>query len=225
MSSRESRKTLAWMIVSMMLSCGSTHGQDHLGHEDAVDQGRKALQQLLQDHEIPLPVVEGNRIVGLVHQGDILRWLALHDATQSENHQPTTSQLVTDKIGDEWTVNLDQLPNIEGDARRIHQVFRQIINNAIKYTLSGKVEIVLSRNMNNHLSVSVSDTGIGISKEYMPDIFKPFYQEDQGYSRKFEGNGLGLALVKKYCEMNKLLFDIRSEKDVGSTFTVVFPDK
>lgn len=48
-------------------------------------EGRKALQQLLQDHEIPLPVVEGNRIVGLVHQGDILRWLALHDPTTSDN--------------------------------------------------------------------------------------------------------------------------------------------
>ena len=88
-----------------------------------------------------------------------------------------------------------------------------------------KVEINLYHNRDNHLSVSVSDTGIGISEDYMPDIFKPFYQEYQGYSRKFEGNGLGLALVKKYCEINKLLFNIKSQKDVGSTFTVIFPNK
>ena len=43
------------------------------------------LQQLLQDHEVPLPVVEGNRIIGLVHQGDILRWLALHEPTSPLN--------------------------------------------------------------------------------------------------------------------------------------------
>jgi signal transduction histidine kinase len=53
-------------------------------------------------------------------------------------------------------------------------------------------------------------------------IFEPFTQEEQGYSRSFEGNGLGLALVKKYCDLNNLTIEIESVKGSGSTFTVIF---
>ncbi len=59
---------------------------------------------------------------------------------------------------------------------------------------------------------------ISISLLYL----KPFSQEEQGYTRKFEGNGLGLALVKNYCDMNNAEIKVESEKDFGSTFTVTF---
>ena len=71
----------------------------------------------------------------------------------------------------------------------------------------------------------MTDTGIGISKEYQPHLFQMFSQEEQGYTRKFEGNGLGLALVKKYCEMNNASIDVISEKHKGSTFRVGFTSK
>ena len=56
----------------------------------------------------------------------------------------------------------------------------------------------------------------------MPLLFKAFTQEEQGYSRKYEGNGLGLALVKRYCEMNDAQIEVKSKKDEGTTFTVRF---
>ena len=71
----------------------------------------------------------------------------------------------------------------------------------------------------------VKDTGIGISKEYIANLFAPFSQEDVGYKREFEGNGLGLALVKKYVEINNADILVESEKDRGSTFTVIFNKK
>ncbi|MGE5410721.1 MAG: ATP-binding protein, partial [Clostridiales bacterium] len=74
------------------------------------------------------------------------------------------------------------------------------------------------------LTVNISDTGIGIAKEYLPYLFTPFTQEEQGYTRKFEGNGLGLSLVKRYCEMNNAGISVRSKKGKGSVFTVSFSE-
>jgi PAS domain S-box-containing protein len=102
------------------------------------------------------------------------------------------------------------------------QIFANLIGNAIKYTGTGKVEIVIDSHNPRGLVVEVRDTGIGINREFLDRIFEPFTQEEQGYSRSYEGNGLGLALVKKYCELNNLTIEIESEKYVGSVFKVFF---
>jgi signal transduction histidine kinase len=56
----------------------------------------------------------------------------------------------------------------------------------------------------------------------LPTLFKPFTQEEQGYTRKFDGNGLGLALVKRYCELNDAIIKVHSKKDEGTKFNVKF---
>lgn len=111
---------------------------------------------------------------------------------------------------------------ITGDEFSIMQIFSNLIGNALKYTVEGTIEIDLV-NQENELCVKVSDTGIGISKEYIPHLFQLFSQEEKGYTRKFEGNGLGLALVKNYCEMNNARVEVESEKNKGSVFMVYFP--
>jgi len=111
---------------------------------------------------------------------------------------------------------------IEADEYSVTQIFVNLIDNAIKYTNKGKVEITAEVNKQNDVVVNISDTGIGMSEEYMKNLFLPFNQEQTGYSRQYEGNGLGLALVKKYCEMNNALINVKSKKGEGSTFTVIF---
>jgi len=108
------------------------------------------------------------------------------------------------------------------DEYSITQSIKNILENAVKFTKEGSVEVCIFRNSNNELSVSVKDTGIGISEEYIPDLFKPFRQELQGYSRLFEGNGLGLALTKKFLELNNATIKVESKKNIGSTFTITF---
>lgn len=111
---------------------------------------------------------------------------------------------------------------ISGDADMLRQVFTQIIDNAIKYTSRGKIEIVQYRNDKGQLSVAIQDTGIGISEDYLESLFTPFSQEDSGYTRRFEGNGLGLALAKKYCRLNSADINVKSRKGEGTTFIVSF---
>ncbi len=105
------------------------------------------------------------------------------------------------------------------DRYTISQIFSNLIDNAIKYTNEGEISVKIKEE-NDLIKVIVSDTGIGISKEYIPHIFDPFSQEDHGYTRRFEGTGLGLSLVKKYCDLNGAEIGLESIKGKGTVFTV-----
>ncbi|MGE5351362.1 MAG: PocR ligand-binding domain-containing protein [Acidobacteriota bacterium] len=111
---------------------------------------------------------------------------------------------------------------IIADGYTITQIFTNLIDNALKFTNTGGVSVRIYDNENGRLSVEVCDTGVGISKEFLNNLFKPFLQEEMGYTRRYEGNGLGLALIKKYCELNNAEIKVESEKGKGSTFRVTF---
>lgn len=122
-------------------------------------------------------------------------------------------------------LSVDVIPkntNIIADSYTITQLFVNLIDNAIKYTIEGSIKITVSENKSSFI-IQVEDTGIGISKEFLPGLFEPFLQEEMGYTRSFEGNGLGLALVKKYVDLNKGEIEVESEKGVGSKFIVKLP--
>lgn len=111
---------------------------------------------------------------------------------------------------------------ISGDKYALTQIFYNLIDNAIKYTEKGEVKIILDKNKNDKLFVTVSDTGIGMSEEFAKNLFVPFTQEVMGYNRPFEGNGLGLALSKKFAELSQADIVVESSKNNGSIFTVKF---
>ena len=113
--------------------------------------------------------------------------------------------------------------SIIADEYTVIQIFNNLLDNAVKYTMEGKVELVIDRDKTGRLIVDVVDTGIGIGKEYLPNLFNMFSQEDTGYARSFEGNGLGLALVRNYIELNKAEIKVKSEKNKGSVFRIIFP--
>lgn len=132
--------------------------------------------------------------------------------------------LSDDKRLDLKFTHSDENSFITADRYTINQVFQNLINNAIKYTLKGYVEVYV-KNLNDKVKVEIRDSGIGMSQEYFEKMFVPFSQEDAGYKREFEGNGLGLALVKKYIELNRADISVESEKNIGSVFSVVFDNQ
>ncbi|MDX9924510.1 MAG: ATP-binding protein, partial [Ignavibacteriaceae bacterium] len=114
------------------------------------------------------------------------------------------------------------LPNIYGDEYSIGQIFSNLVDNAIKYTNTGFVKLKVFESHEKNIVVRIIDSGIGISEEYLEKIFEPFSQEEQGYCRSYDGNGLGLALVKRYCKINNAEIDVISEKGKGSSFQITF---
>ncbi len=111
---------------------------------------------------------------------------------------------------------------VVADLYTLIQIFTQLVENAIVFTEVGSINIKINKNEDDNLFVEVIDTGIGISKDYMPNIFDAFSQEESGYTRKYDGNGIGLALVKEYCKLNNAIVEVESEKGVGTTVRVTF---
>lgn len=123
----------------------------------------------------------------------------------------------------EYTLTKEDVnTNVIADEYSVTQIINHLIDNAIKFTKEGSIKIRLFKNQEGKLSVTIADTGIGISQEFLTHIFTPFSQEEQGYSRSYEGNGLGLALIKKYCDMNNIGIDVKSQKGIGTTFLLTF---
>jgi PAS domain S-box-containing protein len=113
-------------------------------------------------------------------------------------------------------------PYIRIDEVRFQQIITNLLNNAIKFTSQGGITIS-TKNEGENLHISVKDTGIGIPKSALKDIFGLFRQAHEGYSRNFEGAGLGLTITQKLTKMMGGEIYVESEVNVGSTFTVVFP--
>ncbi|MGB9664078.1 MAG: ATP-binding protein [Ignavibacteria bacterium] len=113
-------------------------------------------------------------------------------------------------------------PYVRIDEVRFQQIITNLLNNAIKFTSQGGITIS-TKNQGENLYISVKDTGIGIPKSALKDIFGLFRQAHEGYSRNFEGAGLGLTITQKLTKMMGGQIFVESEVNVGSTFTVVFP--
>jgi PAS domain S-box-containing protein len=111
---------------------------------------------------------------------------------------------------------------IETDEKLLCEIIDNILNNAVKYTVSGAVNVTLDVT-DVEFIIKISDTGIGIPKDKLDIIFKEFRQVSEGMSRKFEGTGLGLTIVKKYVELLKGSIEVESEPGVGSIFTIRLP--
>ncbi len=111
---------------------------------------------------------------------------------------------------------------IKGDPLRLGQVIINLMNNAVKFTDKGeimlKVKMISSLDVKNLLQFEVIDTGIGLTKEQIEKLFRPFSQADSSISRKYGGSGLGLTISKQLVELMGGSIEIESEYGKGSSF-------
>ena len=109
-----------------------------------------------------------------------------------------------------------------GDPLRLGQILINLVNNAIKFTEKGEIVVkVVADNVtadSARLSISVSDTGIGMSPEQVSNLFQSFNQGDTSFTRKYGGTGLGLAISRQLCELMDGKISVESELGQGSTF-------
>ncbi len=103
-----------------------------------------------------------------------------------------------------------------------HRVIMNLASNAVKFTDQGSVRIV-TRADDQHVHVTIADTGVGISEEFKPRLFSEFTQESTGNARTHEGSGLGLAITRRLVDLMDGAISVESERGFGSRFTVTLP--
>jgi len=122
-----------------------------------------------------------------------------------------------------FEVDVEPNINLAVDAAKIRQVVQNLVTNALRYTdEGGSVKITLEQNKYSAI-LRVADTGIGISKEDLPNIFERFYRTDKSRARESGGMGIGLAIVKAIVDAHSAKVTVESEEGKGSVFTVIFP--
>jgi len=119
----------------------------------------------------------------------------------------------------------ENLPKVlYGDCEKLKDIMLHLLDNAIKFTDNGEIKIVLEYEKDK-LKIKVIDTGIGIEKDKIEEIFKPFVQLDDRINKEYEGVGIGLSIVKKLVDVLKGKIDVNSNKEKGSEFYVEIPIK
>jgi CheY-like chemotaxis protein/nitrogen-specific signal transduction histidine kinase len=143
---------------------------------------------------------------------------------------------VAEEKGLEFATELDEnLPKvIETDGMRLHQVLRNLLSNAFKFTEKGRVSLKIrsadaprwsARAMGKVVAFDVVDTGIGIPADKQRLIFEAFQQADGGTGRKYGGTGLGLSISRELARLLGGFIEVQSEVGLGSTFTLFLPER
>jgi two-component system, OmpR family, phosphate regulon sensor histidine kinase PhoR len=117
----------------------------------------------------------------------------------------------------------ETLPVVRADSQRLHQVFFNLLENAIKYTQAGGRVTVSAEEKDGDIEVRIVDNGMGIAPEHLPRIFERFYRADKARSRELGGTGLGLSIVKHLVESLGGAVSVSSEPGRGSRFVVRLP--
>ena len=131
---------------------------------------------------------------------------------QAEGKEITLSY---EPCGEEWWFNVDY--------DHMRTAIMNIVSNSVKYTPDGGHVILTTSLSGGFVNFSVKDSGIGISKEDLPNIFDRFYRVKGKATRHITGSGLGLALVKEVVEAHQGYIDVESTPEVGTTFVLSFP--
>ena len=182
---------------------------------ETVERNARWLTQIVED------VLDVSRIVSGKIRLDVQ---AVNLASVIDNAIATIQP-----AADARSVNLQTLIDprvapVSGDPDRLQQVVWNLVSNAVKFTpKGGRVQLRLER-VDSHIEIIVSDTGIGIRKDFLPYVFERFRQGDSGPARKSGGLGLGLSIVRHIVEMHGgVVLAESAGEGQGSTFTVTLP--
>ena len=115
------------------------------------------------------------------------------------------------------------LPQLYTDDKKLAQILRNFIANALKFTLRGEIRVSARLHGNDRVRFAVSDSGIGIAPELLGALFEDFAQVDSPLQKRLRGTGLGLSLCKRFAALLGGEVGVESEPGVGSTFFVIIP--
>jgi signal transduction histidine kinase len=172
----------------------------------------------LVDDVIDLNSIEANRIELVTEPVEVKSLINEVMATASPLIRKRENRMVLNMPEDLGTLELDAL--------KLRQSILNLLSNAAKFTTKGTIMLTVLRKVSPQgdiMLVEVTDNGIGISAEGLARLFQDFSQAETDTSSKFGGTGLGLALTRRFCEMMGGTVDVRSERGVGTAFTIEIP--
>jgi len=210
--SHELRTPLNALLGMAQLLERAELGKPHRDHIKVMLEAGRALQTLLDD------------VIALTRADD--------DRAREEDCDPAQAVRAVARLLQPraWEKHLrlivgvpPELPRAAADPRRIRQVLLKLVDNALKFTDRGHVEIRVERENEATLRFSVADTGHGIPKEIAENLYKPFAPGDSSYARQQQGAGLGLAVVKRIVEAAGGETGFESEPGAGAVFWFTLP--
>jgi PAS domain S-box-containing protein len=215
MVSHELRTPLNGILGWAQIMQGRTLDADMMAHAvDAVVRGARAQSKLIED------ILDFTRIISgklrlEVEPVDLV--LIVESALDVISPAAAAKNI-------RLQTTFDTTAFVSGDAARLQQILWNLMSNAVKFTPEkGNVQVRVGR-VGQSVEISVSDTGKGISEEFLPFVFERFKQSDNSTTRRFGGLGLGMAITRHLVEMHG--GTIRAEsagEDLGATFTVSLP--
>ncbi len=203
---------LGW---SQLLATGKVEGEDLVQGLETIQRNARAQAQLIEDLLDMSRIISGKIRLEMqrVQLFEIVEAAiaAVHPSAESKGIVITKS--FARDVG-----------TIAGDPNRLQQVIWNLLSNAVKFTPNnGRVEVTVRRQV-DRVELLVTDSGVGISPEFLPHVFERFRQADASTTRKYGGLGLGLSIVKQLTELHGGSIQVSSDGEgTGSTFQVTLP--
>ena len=196
---------------AQLLQTGQASKEQRNEYAKEIERAAERLSSLISNI-LKLNKLEHQRITPEMETYDVCRQLC-ESIFQFED--------ALEEKGIDLEADIEDAAMIKADEGLMELVWNNLLSNAVKFTKRGGLIVVRQTSEERYVRVSVSDTGCGIAKESINHIFDKFYQGDTSHST--EGNGLGLALVKRVLELMDGEIQITSEEGKGSTFLVTLP--
>lgn len=193
--------------------------------KDATAKAKSYFKEVSRNNERLLSLVRNLLSVSRIDQGKIKDYPTTVDAIKLIKQLMADMHIVASK--NHIVLHLDikshEIPSMNIDQRRLHEVVENLVSNAIKYdSPHGKVYVTVDK-VSNRLFISVKDTGIGISEEDQKKLFTKFFRSEKAVSSNTEGTGLGLYVIKSYIEGWGGKIEVKSQEGKGAIFSVEIP--
>ncbi|MDF4351600.1 ATP-binding protein [Vibrio parahaemolyticus] len=216
---------LAMMSHEIRTPLNSVLGMlDILRQSTLSDEQFDALNQMECSAELLLAIISDILDLSKIESGSFQlneQWIHLNDTVTFVISQQK-QVAITKNLSFNFDCQISSDKQYWIDSTRLSQILFNLIGNAIKFTDSGSVSVSVAEE-NDEVVVSISDTGIGISRVKQAHLFTAFHQGDRSITRRFGGTGLGLAITKHLVEMMRGEISVKSRENEGSDFTIRIP--
>jgi signal transduction histidine kinase len=200
-----------------------THWEDELNNKDIPENFKLKLVQDIETITRLSKLINNLLLLTNSEYSQLRKEFEKFDLTEMIKDVVTNSAILAELKNQTLTFNEASSIFINGDRNRLYQLFFNLIDNAIKYTQdSGRINISL-KSENKLVVIKIDDNGIGIPSEDIPFIFERFYRVHKDRSKKWGGNGLGLAIAKLITQIHEGEISVESRVGEGSSFIVKIP--